>query len=1225
MRFPSGHCPRNIRVMRLFWISITVVVILSTLPLSVLADPAQEFKITFRSKRTALGEVFSEIRRQTGFVVFYSNDLFNDKEKISVNFVEAGLDEVMRSLLRGRSLGYRITDNFIIIIRSIDKKKESKATVVNPALRAESDSLPSRILKGKVSGKEEDAPLGQVSVENLGDHKGVFTNGKGEFTLHAQPGDSIRFSYVGKAPRVVLFKGQSFLSIELTNEEERVLSEVIVTGFQNIDKNKFAGAAARLKADEIKLQGVADVSRMLEGRAAGVSIQNVSGTFGTAPKIRVRGATSINGDNKPLWVVDGVVLEDIVNISNDQLSSGDPTTLLGSAVAGLNANDIESFDILKDASATALYGARAMNGVVVITTKRGRAGKVAVNYTGNYSTQLKPVYNNFNIMNSAQQMSVLAELERKGILSPNILDGADYGVYGKMYDLMNGENGQFPLENTVEARKAFLTRYAMANTDWFDVLFRNNFVQEHSLSISSGTEKSQSYFSTSFYGDDGWTIADRVNRYTLNYRNNYKFNDRLSAGFATVGSVRQQRAPGALARNSNPVEGKFDRDFDINPFSYALNTSRTITPYDEAGNREYFRMNFAPFNIISELENNYLDLNLIDLRLQGDLSYRILKDLKYEFVGAVRYVRSTREHMITEHANMAEAYRSASTSTIRRNNKFLYRNPDDPEAQPEVVLPYGGFYNRTEDMLQNYDFRNSLTYSKIFKEKHTINILAGQQVKYADRQNFSNTGYGYQYENGGTPFTDFRILKQNIENNFPYYGMSRDYDRFVAFYASGNYSYDLKYNLTSTIRYDGSNRLGQSKRARWLPTWSVAGSWNVDQEAFMEAFPWTDYLTLRASYGLTASMGPATNSSIVLKNINTRRPFLTEVESVIQLANLENADLTWEKLYTTNLGLDAGLFKRRLTMSLDVYRRRSFDLISRIKTSGIGGETPKAANYADMESKGLELLLGGELIKQKHWGWRLNCTFGYNTTKITNAQNNPLIFDLVLAEGGNREGYPVRSLFSLNYKGLDHRTGKPTFTDQTGKISSDVYLQDDKIDYLVHEGPVDPTITGGVSNTFHYKGFSLNVFVTYQAGNRIRLYPAFQTRYSDMDAMPKEFTDRWIAPGDELYTDVPSILDAFSLSQLGGAYPYNNYNYSTQRVAKGDFIRLKTVSLSWQVQSNWVKKTGVNNLLLTAAATNPWLIYADDKLKGQDPEFFNAGGVAQPIQKQVTLSLKVGI
>ncbi len=192
---------------------------------------------------------------------------------------------------------------------------------------------------------------------------------------------------------------------------------MVVTGFQQIDKSKFTGSAVTLKTDDVRIDGLPDVSRMLEGRAAGVSIQNVSGTFGAAPKIRIRGATSLNGDNKPLWVVDGVVLEDIVNISNDQLSSGDPTTLLGSAVAGLNPNDIETFDILKDAAAAALYGARAMNGVIVITTKKGKAGKPVISYSGNFSTQLKPSYKNFNIMNSAEQMSVLGELERKGYLN----------------------------------------------------------------------------------------------------------------------------------------------------------------------------------------------------------------------------------------------------------------------------------------------------------------------------------------------------------------------------------------------------------------------------------------------------------------------------------------------------------------------------------------------------------------------------------------------------------------------------------------------------------------------------------------------------------------------------------------------------------------------------------------------------------------------------------------
>lgn len=1187
------------------------------------AQNALDKKISIELKNVLLKEALDRISNLAEISFVYVSSSTLDENKVSIVARNQKVGDVLHKLLTPYSLYYTVIDNRIVI-------RSGKPLKAIPAI---ADKPVAAVVNKNVSGvvtSEKGLPLAGVSVTVKGSQRGVATNENGEFELKNVNDDAVLvFSVTGyrtEEVKISSFKDK-LLRIQL-KEEATNLQEVVVTGFQQVDKKRFGGAAVRLKADDVKMDGVTDVSRMLEGRAAGVTVQNVSGTFGTAPKVRVRGATSINGDNKPLWVVDGIVLEDIVNISNDQLSSGDPTTLLGSAVAGLNANDIETFDILKDAAATAMYGARAMNGVVVITTKKGKAGRTSIAYTADLSTQFKPVYADYNIMNSAQQMSVLAELERKGVLTPNILDRADNGVYGKMYEMLNADdNGNFPLENTPEAKAAFLERYAKANTDWFDLLFRNNFMQTHSLSISSGTDKLQSYFSTSFYGDNGWTIADKVKRYTLNYRNNYKFSDKLTGGFAAVGSMRQQRAPGALARNSNPVEGKFDRDFDINPFSYALNTSRTLTAHDDQGELEYFRRNFAPFNIINELNNNFIDLNVIDLRLQADLGYKLTKDLRYEFVGAVRFVKSSREHQITENANMAEAYRAAGTSTIRRLNKFLYQDPDNPEAEKIVVLPFGGFYNRTEDQLLNFDFRNSLNYSNTFGGVHNVNVFGGQQMKYADRQHFSSTGYGYQYDNGGVPFVDYRILKQTIENNFPYYGMSKDYDRFVAFYGSASYSYDSKYNITGNVRYDGSNRLGQSSKARWLPTWSVAGSWNADRESFMQDVRWVDYLTVRGAYGLTASMGPATNSNIVLRNINTKRPFLTEVESVIQLANLENSELTWEKLYTTNLGIDAGFFNKRMNVSVDVYQRQSFDLISLIKTSGIGGEAYKAANYADMESNGIEVLVGGTVLRTKDWNWKSNFTFGYNTTRITNVKNVPNIFSLVVAEGGAKEGYPVRGLFSVQYKGLDPMTGTPLFINQAGKTSADVYLQDEETKYLVYEGPVDPTMSGGFSNTFTYKAFSLNLFITYQAGNKIRLYPAFKTSYSDLDAMPKEFYDRWTMPGDEKITNVPSILDAFTANfvSANGAYPYNNYNYSTERVARGDFIRLKTASLTYNAEGVLLKKTGLTNLSFTLAATNPWLIYADKKLKGQDPEFFNSGGVAQPVQKQLTLSIKAGL
>jgi TonB-linked SusC/RagA family outer membrane protein len=1117
---------------------------------------------------------------------------------------------------------------FFLINSSFEASAKNAPLTINDFKAAE--IFADTTLRGRITDSSG-APVSGVSVSVKGTTKGTITNSQGDYVLYNVPSRAvIVVSNVGyETKEYTLARGQANLTVKLTSEGATVLTDVIITGFQRIDKSKFTGAAVKLDMDKIKNDGMTDVSRMLEGRAAGVAIQNVSGTFGSAPKVRIRGATSITGDNKPLWVIDGVVLEDIVNISNDQLSSGDPNTLLGSAVAGLNANDIESFDILKDAAATALYGARAMNGVIVITTKKGKSGATSINYTGNVGVQLKPSYAEYDIMNSANQMSVYGELERKGFLNFNsIVTRRDAGVYGKMADLIktiDPATGQFMLANTYEARRDFLLKYSKKNTDWFDILFRNSLSQEHSISFSNGTDKAQSYFSASFYNDQGWTIADNVKRYTINLRNTYNISDRFTAGFKVQTSVRQQRAPGTISRVSNPVEGAYDRDFDINPFSYALNTSRVLTAYDDNGNLDYFRRNFTAFNIINEIRNNYIKLNLLDVSLTGDAQYKITPSLSYNFIGAIRYVRTTKEHQITENSNQANAFRAAQTTTIAEANKFLYRDIDDPEAPPIVVLPYGGFYNRQEDDLKNYTFRNTLNFNKAYGEVHQIQALIGQEVKYSDRQNANNTGFGYQYENGGVPFVDYRIVKQFVENSLQFYGMGNNFERFVGYFGNVQYTYNKKYTLNATIRRDGSNRLGRSEKARWLNSWTFAGRWNAEQEPFFANIDAISYLTVRGSYGLNANYGDATNSLAVLRTQLTNRPYLNDRQLAIDIEDLENSDLTWEKKYEANVGVDLGLFQNRLNLSVDAYSRKSLDLISFIRTSGIGGQGIKAANYADLESKGIELNIGGRPISMKDWGWQTNFTFSYNTNKITRAENFPLIFDLVIPEGGSKQGYPVRGLFSIPFAGLD-QLGIPQFTNEKGTTSPGVFLQSDATQNLKYEGPVDPTIVGGFTNTFNYKSFSLNIHISYQAGNKIRLNPVYSTNYSDLDALPNDFKNRWVLPGDELVTNIPSIVDALHAYQLdgGGIYPYNNYNYSNVRVVDGSFVRLKSVMLQYALPGTVISGTPFKSLSFNLIGTNLFMIYSDPGLHGQDPEFFNAGGVALPINKQVTLSLRAG-
>lgn len=1060
--------------------------------------------------------------------------------------------------------------------------------------------------------------------------QGTTTDADGNFVLRNVPSRAtIVISSIGYATRELrLAAGQTFLSTSLA-PDAGTLTDVVITGFQRIDKSKFTGAAVKLDMDRIKTPGQNDISRMLEGRAAGVTIQNVSGTFGSAPKVRIRGATSITGDNKPLWVIDGVVLEDIVNISNDQLSSGDPNTMLGSAVAGLNPNDIETFDILKDAAATALYGARAMNGVIVITTKRGKSGATNISYNANIGVQLKPTYSQYDIMNSADQLSVYAELERKGFLDYNsIANRANAGIYGRMADLIrqyDPNSDQFALLNTPEARRAYLMQYAGVNTNWFNILFRNAIAQEHSLSLSHGTDKAQSYFSTSYYNDQGWSIADKVRRYTVNLRNTYNITNKFTAGFKVQGSVRQQQAPGTISRVSNPVSGSYDRDFDINPFSYALNTSRVLTAYEPNGDLAYFRRNYTAFNIINEVRNNYIKLNLMDLSLTGDMQYKFTPWLTYNFIGALRYVKTTREHQITENSNQANAFRAAPNATIAAANKFLYRDPDDPEAQPIVVLPYGGFYNREEDELRNYTIRNTLNLNKTILDVHEIRALVGQEIKYADRQNANNTGFGYQYENGGVPFVDYRIIKQFVENSLQYYGMANEYERFVGYFANAGYTYNKRYTIDATLRRDGSNRLGRSENARWLNSWTVAARWNVDQENFLSNLNAISYLTLRGSYGLNANYGNATNSLAVLRTQLTNRPYLNDRQLAIDIENLENSNLTWEKKYEANVGIDLGMWQNRFNLSVDGYTRKSLDLISLIRTSGIGGEALKAANYADLKSRGIEFSIGGTPYVSKNFRYESRLIFSYNTNEITRAENYPIVFDLIVPEGGAKVGYPVRGLFSIPFAGLSN-VGIPQFNNEKGQVSPNVYLQSDVTDFLKYEGPVDPTITGGFTNRFIYKDLSLEVHISYQAGNKIRKAPVFRTEYSDLDALPSEFKNRWVLPGDEKLTNIPSIVDRYYAFDLNNEqiYPYNNYNYSDARVVDGSFVRLKSVTLEYALPSSIISGTPLKSASVNLVGTNLFMIYADPELHGQDPEFFNAGGIAQPINKQITLSLRVG-
>jgi TonB-linked SusC/RagA family outer membrane protein len=1079
----------------------------------------------------------------------------------------------------------------------------------------------------EVSGKVTDIsgePLIGASVQIEDTVIGAITDINGDFTLSASIGDVLVIRMISMEPMRVTITDDRVITVRLSESQE-ILEEVVINGFQEVDRKLFTGASEHVKMEDIKAAGMVDVGRMLEGQVAGVNVDNVSGTFGTSPKIRIRGNSSINGNNQPLYVVDGVILEDLNNVSTDDFISGNANTLTGSSIANLNPNDIASFQILKDASATAIYGARAANGVIVITTKRGSSGALQVNYSSNFSLKLRPTYNQFNLLNSAEEMQIYRELSEKGLIDiTTAARSQNYGALGKMFaliashDLEWGEGGGL--------NEQFLNKYENANTDWFDVLFRDvGLQQQHSLSFTTGTDKSNSYYSISVLKDQGQTIADNVQRFTGTARNTYFLSDKFTFGLKLTASYRDQRVPGTRNREFDPITGRFSRSFDINPFSYALNTSRSIRPFDDAGDLEYFRRNYAPFNILDELKYNFIDINVVDISAQTDFEITPMKGVSIKGVFQGRYANTKRDHTVHERSNQSEAYRANGTQFIQNANNLLFNDPNNPGLNPQVVLPQGGFNYLDQSDFLNFFNRISVQWNKTINIDHEINVLAGEEIRFTNRSATSSTGIGVVYESGGIVVTDPNIIEFFNLQNIDYYSLDQEKDRFVGLFVNAGYAYKGKYVGNFTARYDGSNQLGESNSVRYLPTWNVSGAWNAHNETFMQEFDFISELKIRGTYGVSGNLPPNASALLNLQADVTVRP--SDVEPFLYIDDLVNSELTWEKLKEFNVGLDVSLFDNRVSSSLNYYRRNAFDLIGVVQTSGVGGQGLKTGNFADMEANGYEVSISTVNMKNRDWSWSSSFNFGYTKDEITRLDFGPRIVDAIGENGAAVLGGPRRGLYSTDFAGLNSQ-GVPTFIDNNGETVFQYDLQErsNLEETLIFNGPTEPRAAGGLTNTLTYKGISLSFLMSYKFDYKIRLNDGIFASYTDFQALPRELLDRWVVPGDEDLTNVPVILDrGVSQSNADVIAAYQLYNRSTARVADGGYIRLKNVRVSYDLPQKLIGNIGLRTVLVSLEGQNLSLLYADDALNGQDPEFFNSGGVALPQPKLITFSINIGI
>ena len=1141
---------------------------------------AQNEMVTLDVNRMTVEKVFKTITQQLSYDIFYSNDELDTRCQVTLSTRKMSVQDLLEEVLKG-NYSYEFVGKTIIIrpVKQSDKKIVIQGTVKDQ----QGGSLPG------------------VTVLVKGSTIGVSTDGNGKFRLEVASADRLVlvFSFVGMETKEVAYWGETELNVVM-KEKDAKLDEVVVTGYQQIEKRQLTSAVSSVKTEDLNMIGATSIEQMLQGQLAGLSVINISAAPGAAPKIRVRGTATITGNADPLWVLDGVMLENSVPISVAELNSPDVMNMFNSAIGGINPSDIESITVLKDASATAIYGTRAANGVIVVTTKKGkRDGGFNISYQHTSSVSLRPSYDDFDLLNSQERVELTQQCYDDGLRVS--------GVVG-MENLMQ----QYGLGNlSLEEYKQKVRELETRNTDWFKILFRNAYTQTHNLSISGGTEKMDYYVSMSYNGEQG---ADKISEYK-NYGGLAKMNAELFKG-VRLGTTLQV--------------GRRDRESyhtSIDPFMYAVRTFRTIPLYDENGDYFFYKKSvggYYLFNILFEQENTKRESTQTDLKGIVNLTVNLYKGLKYN--GLFSY--SSSHSASIDYAKEQSAY-------VANLRGYDFGNPTEEELA-ETPLPFGGVYNETDYEQRTSLIRNGLEYKGHIGDDLSIDGMLGQEFRTTKYRGLTTQNYGYMHDRGNIFYepslgeSTGHLFRNMVIRNVP----ERSY---ISYYGVLSAMYKDRYVINGNIRFDGSNLFGSNPKYRYLPLWSVSAKWIVSNENFLAGVSMLNDLAIRASYGLRGNIVEDSSPQIIASALPPNK-FNDLLEMKIDQA--PNPDLKWETTSSLNVGLELSMLNNRLSVDVDYYRDASRDLIASKDVSAVTGFLNKYVNYANVKNQGVDIAVSGYIIRSKQVSWMSSLNLGYVKNKVTKSNITPQAQNLVKSvytPGEVYLGKPVNGMFSYRFAELD-ADGMPLFYDQdNNKLNAgDTELPTavfSNIENLKYEGTRDPILTGGFNNVIKYKEFTLSFLFSFGLKNVIRLPEyAYNSSPSDDQNANRRIMERWRKPGDEATKVIPCLSggSGYFTTADGTYYTTGLFNQSQVTVVPGDYLRLRNVMLEYRLPRQLVQKIviggcSLGGISLKLQAQNLFVL-ADRRLKGYDPETINYTTTAygsQPLPTSFTLGLNV--
>ncbi|MBF1383089.1 MAG: energy transducer TonB [Porphyromonas sp.] len=921
----------------------------------------------------------------------------------------------------------------------------------------------------------------------------------------------------------------------------------------------------------------------------------------TTTVVSMRQATSVKSVYYPLWVIDGVIYKEDKDFNVADLASPEAKRLIAAALPGLSESDIQSFQVINDASATALYGQRALGGVISVRTSKAGQGTNSFTYQTELTYRAIPSYREFNILNSQDQMAVFNEMANgKSLDNEAVFIAAQYGVYGYLYNQIynyNDVTGEYGVLNTDAGRAAYLRAAELRNTNWFKELYQHSIRHQHTLTFSTGTQKANYYASLNANLDPGWKRFENSQTYSFNFNADFRPFKGWRFGIRSTASYEKKHRGG-----------------DWRPGSYAPTASRTLDP------NTFYAYEYTPFNIKHELQHNTRDYKTANLSLQATIDWQPITQLRLSALGALRYRDQYSVTDRDEQANASQVYRNISKSIIRSYSSYLYKPLDDPTALPQIVMPYGGIRNSQNIIDERYDGQLKAHYNDTFGRngEHNLSAVAGLEVFEERHLNEWFDAYGVNY-NLGYMTTYSPLLFTNLRNKGKqYYEIRPTLNRGVSLVGNVDYTLLGRYRVNASYRREGTNQFGRARTIRYIPTWNVGGNWSIDQESFFPKLKPLSSLSMSLSYGMSGTIPYVHNA---LPRLKTLLPFFGDanlIEPGVYIDEPANYDLTYEKMYELNWGLNFGLFDERISAGITLFNRQGRDLIDQVFPQGTGGFVDFLyGNVAQMSAKGIELSLTTQNIRTRDFSWSTSITYSRNTNKVTRLNTSPSVKNLTDEKGAARQGYPLNSLFSIPFYKLDEN-GHPRFflpdgadvlpdgrhitSPKMGGQVSWTASKPEEIDYLVYSGTRTPTDQGGINNSFSFKNFRLGVYVYYSFGGVKRLPEQFATKYNDHQVMGKEFNRRWLRAGDEERTNVPVIAtDAHRQANPYLSNAYTNYNKSDVRVAKTDYVQLRDISLSYTVPKSFVDRLRLSSLALKFQASNVALLYADKKLNGALP------------------------